>query len=186
MDEPNILPLPRGRKEPSRTSSFRVVPPVTGGLSLPAAKEPAHVDDPRPARRGPSLPRRAPQGHGRAVGAVRHHARPRHPLGRGRLRRLPRRPAPAEREAADPAGGDAAGAARRGLRVDRTARADRGRIRRDRRGVRAAPAGRRGRGAGAPAAQAGAVRRLPLHRLQDHPLRRARPADRQQRGRGDR
>ena len=41
--------------------------------------------------------------------------------------------------------------------------------------VRAAPAGRRGRRPGPPAAQAGAVRRHAVHRLQDHPLRRARP-----------
>ena len=76
--------------------------------------------------------------------------------------------------------------ARRGLRLDRPARAGRGADQGHRRGLRAARAGRGGRGARPPAAQAGALRRHAVHGAQDGLLRRARAADHGQRDRRDR
>ena len=58
------------------------------------------------------------------------------------------------------------------VRLDRPPRPDRGRARPGGRGLRPAPAGRRGRAQGPPAAQGRAVRRLPVHRPQDGALRR--------------
>ena len=72
------------------------------------------------------------------------------------------------------------------LRLARPARAGAGRDDRHRRDVRAARAGRRGRGQGRAAAQAGAVRRRRLPGAAYRPVLRARRADRELRGRRDR
>ena len=64
---------------------------------------------------------------------------------------------------------------RRGVRLDRPARADRRADHGHRRGLRPARAGRRGRGARPPAAQARALRRHAVHGAQDRPLRRGEP-----------